>query len=262
MIARALVAVAAVALLGCGRQSNVTTTASAASPQPSPVASAEPADPLPAGQSAPADPAQPSLDSKLSKLSALQPRESKPSALRPRQVERAPVTAMTIPSGTRIRVRLAQALDTKYARPGGTFEATLDEPIVSGGRVIVPKGTPFTGTVVAAKPSGRFKGRAYLQVTLRSFRMGGIRYQVATIPDTRVSGNHKKRNLAFLGGGPAAGAGIGAIAGGGPGALIGAGVGAAAGATTTFFTGRKQVRLPVESELTFSLRSDVQVRRG
>jgi hypothetical protein len=98
-------------------------------------------------------------------------------------------------------------------------------------------------------------------VTLRSFRLHGVTYAVATHSDSRVSGSHKKRNLALIGGGTATGAGIGAIAGGGAGALIGAGAGAAAGATTEFITGKKNVRLPVETEMVFRLRAPLQLRR-
>jgi hypothetical protein len=167
---------------------------------------------------------------------------------------------VTIPTGTRIRVRLAQTLDTKHVSAGTPFGATLDEPIVIGDRVVVPKGTPFEGAVVQAKSSGRFRGRAVLQVTLHSFRLQGTRYRITTATDARVSGNHKKRNLGLLGGGPAAGAGIGALAAGGPGALIGAGAGAAAGATAAFITGKKNVKLPVETPMTFALRSSVQLK--
>jgi hypothetical protein len=159
-------------------------------------------------------------------------------------------------------VRLAETLDTKYARPGSTFAATLDEPIVEGDRVVVPSGTPFTGAIVASKSSGRFRGRALLEVTLRSFRLRGSTYRIATVADTRVSGSHKKRNMALIGAGSAAGAGIGALAGGGAGALIGAGVGGAAGTSTAFFTGKKNVKLPVETPLAFSLRASVTVPRG
>jgi hypothetical protein len=165
-----------------------------------------------------------------------------------------------IPAGTRVSVRLAQTLDTRYNRQGTLFSATLAEPILVGGSVVVPRGTPFEGMIVESKNSGRFKGRAVLELTLRSFRMHGTTYRVATVPAARMSGNHRKRNLAFMGGGPAAGAGIGALAAGGAGALIGAGAGAAVGTTTAFITGKKTVKLPVETLMTFSLRSGVPLQ--
>jgi hypothetical protein len=208
-----------------------------------PVVSAEPADP-------------PSGAPVRRKPSAFQARERVAVDRQPRE------ETVVIPAGTRIRVRLAQTLDTKRTPPGAPFAATLDDPIVVGSQVVVPRGTPFEGVVVESKSSGRFRGRAMLEVTLRSFRMHGATYRIATAPDARVSGNHRKRNLALMGGGPSAGAGIGALAGGGAGALIGAGIGAAAGTTTAFITGKKNVTLPVETPLIFSLRSGVPLRRS
>ena len=244
MFSRFLVGATAIVLLGCGRQGTEPRSAATEAPpaiEPvsldttgkgvSPVVSAVPVDDSASPGAAPAS---------------------------SRWVER---PAVVIPAGTRIRVRLGQTLDTKFTRPGARFAATLDNPIVVGRSVVVPKGTRFTGTVVSAKNSGRFRGRARLEVRLQSFRMDGVTYRVATGADTRVSGSHKKRNFAFIGGGSGAGAGIGALAGGGAGALIGAGVGAAAGTTTAFVTGKKHVRLPVETPLVFSLRSSVSVRR-
>src|SRR5215475_13066958 len=133
-------------------------------------------------------------------------RESKPSAFAPRArpaLQRSEAPAVMIPAGTRIEVRLAQTLDTKYAQPGQRFSATLANPIVAGNRVIVPRGTPFEGAVEESKSSGRFRGRAAMTVRLRSFRLNGVTYRIATTPDTAVSGNHKKRNLELMGGGPA-----------------------------------------------------------
>jgi hypothetical protein len=169
---------------------------------------------------------------------------------------------IAIPAGTHIRVRLEQTVDTKRNRPGDRFEATLISPIQVDGNVLVPPSTEFEGHVTEAKHSGRFKGRAVLSLKLDSFRMNGEVYQVATASDTRVSGRHRKRNWILIGGGSGFGATVGAAAAGGPGALIGAGAGAGAGAVGAFFTGRKNVTLPVETALTFRIRIDVALSGG
>ena len=167
---------------------------------------------------------------------------------------------MTIPAGTRIHVRLAQSLDTRHVRAGESFTAHLDQPVYDAGRIVIPKGIAFHGHIVEAKSSGRFKGRAHLEITLDSFTMHGESYRIATSVNDRSSGGHKKRNAILMGGGTGAGAAIGAIAGGGTGAGIGAASGAVAGVTTAFFTGKKNVRLPAETPIVFSLRSPIDVR--
>jgi hypothetical protein len=75
-----------------------------------------------------------------------------------------------------------------------------------------------------------------------------------------VSGSHKRRNIAIIGGATVTGATIGAVAGGGVGAAVGAAAGAGAGTVGAFITGRKNVVLPVETELFFSLHGSVTVR--
>jgi len=172
----------------------------------------------------------------------------------------APPPEIAIPQGTALRVRLAQTVDTERNRSGDRFQATLDVPLVSGNRVIVPRGTPFYGYVVQAKPSGRIKGRAVLALRLDSFELNGQSYTIHSATPTRVSKGHKKHDIVWIGGGAAGGAGIGALAGGPMGALIGAGAGAGAGLTGGLITGKKHVRLPVESRLTFTLSSEIRVR--
>jgi hypothetical protein len=161
--------------------------------------------------------------------------------------------------GTSVRVRLAQTIDTKRNRAGDRFSATLDEPLVVGDRVAVPRGTPFQGHVVTSAESGRFKGRAALALRLDSFSLNGVKYDVSTNRPARVSKGHKKRNWLWIGGGSGGGAAIGAIAGGGTGALIGAGAGAAAGTVGAAFTGKRHVTLPVETPVTFALQAPVAV---
>lgn len=171
----------------------------------------------------------------------------------------AAVKTAVVPAGTRIEVRLSQRLDTRRSRDGDRFHASLDAPVVVGDHVVLPKGTAFLGRVVMAKPSGRFKGRPVLGLTLESFQLHGATYRIATAENDRTSSGHKKRNAVFIGGGSGLGAAVGAVAGG-TGALIGAGVGAAAGTAGAFITGRRDVKLPAETPLVFSLRSSVVVK--
>ncbi|MBV8843398.1 MAG: hypothetical protein JO307_11365 [Bryobacterales bacterium] len=168
-------------------------------------------------------------------------------------------TSFTLHEGTKFRVRLLQALDTQRSRPGDHFTASLDEPLVDGDRVVVPKGASFRGHIVQSKSSGRFKGRAALALELDSFELNGQHYSLHSSESTVTSKGHKKHHLAWIGGGSGGGAVIGAMAGGGAGALIGAGAGAVGGTVGSAITGKRQIRLAAETPLTFTLRSPVTI---
>lgn len=275
----ALILTIALALAGCSRQHNqpgasAAGTVQAANPTAPPsgqvaAGNPEPVDQLPpAAQSAANQSAQPlPASAAVSGNTAMNPYQaaaaaqpvSPPSSFQGSQPAAAEIqpAVVTIPARARIHVRLAETLDTRHSYAGERFVAHLSEPIVFGDRVVVPKGTAFQGHVIEAKPSGRWKGRAFLGVTLDSFRLRGVRYAVTTAPDFRSSRSHKRRDIEFVGGGSGTGATVGAVAGGGVGALVGAGAGAVAGTAGALFTGRKNVTLPVETPLVFSLRSDV-----
>ena len=170
-----------------------------------------------------------------------------------------PRQPVVLPAGTRIRVRLNQSISTAQNRPGDHFEATLESPLMAGGQTVAARGVQVRGIVQEAKPSGRLKGRGRLMLALESIDIHGRQTPIRTWSVTRVSSAHKKRNLALTGGGAGTGALIGALAGGGPGAAIGAGAGAAAGLTGAAVTGKKQVRIPAETMMTFRLHRAVHV---
>lgn len=221
-----------VLLMGCGSK-----TAPPPSSQQAPAQSWQQQVPPPAGDAAVAPP-------------------DRPSALAP-DTERQPVARVTIPRGATLRVRLAQSVSTTHNRAGDRFTATLDRPVEAGGKVAIPRGTTFTGHITNAAASGRLRGRASLGLTLDSFQLDGKTYRIGTSSSTHVSASHKKRNIGFIGGLGGLGAALGAIAGGGKGALIGAGAGAAAGTAGAALTGKRNVSLPAETLLSFSLRSPV-----
>ena len=168
---------------------------------------------------------------------------------------------VVVPQDTAIQVSLNSALASDENRPGDRFDATVTQPVMVGNKTIIPQGAEVEGLVVDAKRSGRIMGRARMRLALESVEVSGKKYEIRTNSKTRVGGNHKNRNIGFMGGGAAAGLLVGAVAAGGKGALIGAPIGAGAGTATAFFTGKKDIRLPAETVLTFKLAEPVTISR-
>jgi hypothetical protein len=166
---------------------------------------------------------------------------------------------LTVPEGTALHVRLDHSLATNQQQSGDGFTATLAQPVRVNDQVVIPEGSQVSGVVVHSKESGRLRGRAQMGLALESVQVGDETYNLATNTISRVSGDHKKRNIAWIGGGGAGGAILGAIAAGGKGALIGGPIGAGAGTAVAALTGKKNVRLPAETPLTFRLVEPVNI---
>ena len=168
---------------------------------------------------------------------------------------------IVIPEGTVITVRLGQAVGSKISQEGQTFTATLAEPVQAGGETVIPSGAEANGTVVQAKPAGRFKGGSVLEVRLDSITIKGAQVPVQTSAVTRSQAGKGKRTAGFIGGGAGVGALIGGLAGGGKGAAIGALAGAGAGTAGSAFTGNRDVTIPAESALSFKLNAPVEIKK-
>ena len=155
------------------------------------------------------------------------------------------------PGGLDVKVSLLEPLDTSKTKPGTMFSATVAEPVMSGRRVVLARGTAVQGRVTEVTRPGHMKTPAALTLILTnivgSHTSNGFQSQALQVDGK----SHGVRNVALIGGGGAAGAVLGGIADGGKGALIGAGVGAAAGTATAYVTGKQELVLPVETQLTF-----------
>jgi hypothetical protein len=164
-----------------------------------------------------------------------------------------PPPPIVVPAGTALIVTVDQALSSKTSQAGQTFLATLARPVTVDGTVAIPKGSSVTGTVLRAKEKGKIKGQGELALSLNSITIRGRNYTIDTgALDSTIKGKGK-RTAVTTGGGAAGGALIGGIAGGGKGAGIGALVGAAGGLLGGALTGNKQIEIPAESALTFTL---------
>ena len=76
-----------------------------------------------------------------------------------------PKTAV-IPSGTKMRIRLEEAISSEDVNSGDAVKATLDEDVEVDGKVVAPRGSAVVGKVVHAERSGRVEGRAQMSLTL------------------------------------------------------------------------------------------------
>ena len=167
---------------------------------------------------------------------------------------------IVVPAETVISVVLDEPVGSKISTPGQQFTASVSEPVEVGGKVAIPKGARATGIVKDAKPAGRFKGGAQLELTLASIEVHGANYEVHTTAPEETSKGKGKRTAAMVGGGAGGGALIGGLAGGGKGALIGGLIGAAAGTGGAGLTGNRDITLQAETPITFKLVDPLEIK--
>ena len=166
---------------------------------------------------------------------------------------------VTIPAGTPITVRTIDAIDSTYDSVGDRFQASLEEPLMLEGNVVVEKDTLVYGRLTQSKESGTFTGRSQLGLELTGIVVNGKMVPVVTgeyeVTGKSRGGSTAKRTI----GGAALGAIIGGVADGGQGAAIGAGAGAGAGAASEIIIRGDQVKVPSETLIDFTLQQDVSI---
>ena len=166
---------------------------------------------------------------------------------------------VTVPSGTVLPVRLTDTIDSATAQVGDTFHGTLDAPIAVDGDVVIPAHYDVEGHVVNAQASGKFAGRAVLELQLDRIRVGEKYYNIQTDQFKQQTGSRGKNSAEKVGGGAIAGAILGGLLGGGKGAAIGSVAGAGAGGGVQAASKKPDIKLSSEKVLTFTLQGPVTV---
>jgi hypothetical protein len=220
-------------------------TESSAAPAPAPAPDAAAPPPAPSQAAAPAPPAQEAPAPPPAPVAVAPPPPPPPP----------PPKVYTVASGTAFAVTISETLSGKKNSVGDSFSGTLAQSIRVGNMTVLRAGTPVSGTVVAAKGQGKFKGEGDLGIQIT--QIGS--HTVTTQPFEQTVKGKGKRSAAMVGGGGGGGALIGGLAGGGKGALIGGLIGAGAGTAGAAMTGGKDASIPAESVVTFHSTSPITV---
>jgi hypothetical protein len=168
-------------------------------------------------------------------------------------------SSFTIPSGTLIKVRMIDSVDSETSQLGQTFQASLDDPISIDGQTVVPRGADIVAKLVEDKQSGKISGRTELTLDLVSMRVNGRMVDLTTEGVKTSSGSRGAKSGKVIGGAAAAGAILGGILGGGRGAAIGATSGAGAGGAVQVLTKGQRVKIPAETRLSFTLQNSITI---
>lgn len=80
----------------------------------------------------------------------------------------AKATTVEIPAGTKVALRLKQAISTKTAREGDAVYAETTFPIALDDRILIPVGTYVQGKISHIQRGGHIKGRAELLIHFTS----------------------------------------------------------------------------------------------
>jgi|SRR5882672_8685842 len=164
---------------------------------------------------------------------------------------------ITVPAGTRVLIRMVDAIDSTKQKTGYRFTATLETNLQTEDKVVAPRGTTVYGRLANASSAGKMSGSSQLTLELTDIVINGTAYPLLTstyeIKGKGEGGNTAKKVI----GGAGLGALIGGLAGGGKGAGIGALAGAGAGTAIAASKKGEQLQIPSESLLEFRLEQPV-----
>lgn len=166
---------------------------------------------------------------------------------------------VTVPAGTVVNVRLNQAIDVDLSQAGMTFKSIVDDPVMIGGSIVIPRGASAVVQAVQVQQSGKMKGSDKISLKLNTIGFGGRVYDIATSYVEAKGKGEGKQTARKVGGGAGLGAIVGGIAGGGEGAAIGAAVGGVTGAAVAS-GGEEHLTIPAETRLQFQLSAAVNIQ--
>jgi len=165
---------------------------------------------------------------------------------------------VTVPTGTRVLLRLINAVDTKHAQDGDHVYLRTASPVAVNGHVVIPRGSDVEGVITHTKPAGKVVGKGELYIRFDTLILpNGVSRDFRARPpgeEGKVKGGGKSADGRTVMEGAGIGATVGAITRGLGGAAVGGGVGALAG---VLLSRNQNVVLPAGTNLEMVLDRDL-----
>ncbi len=156
--------------------------------------------------------------------------------------------------GTKIKVRMANEINSKSFGVNDTFSVRVAEPLEVRNVIVLPAELIVEGRITEVKRASLAGKDGDLEVVFETLRLEDgtkLDIEAVLVNELKVETSNTPTILAVIGG-TAIGALIGAVSGSDNGALIGAGLGAGAGTGTALLRKGKDVR--IKTDETFEIK--------
>ncbi|NRB36928.1 MAG: hypothetical protein HRU20_00505 [Pseudomonadales bacterium] len=154
-------------------------------------------------------------------------------------------------SGTALKIKLQQTLDSGKHASGHKFTATLEGNLLDGNATVAAAGSKVYGVITEAKKAGRIAGKAKMVITITDINIDGKIVPVKTsVINANTASSGKSTASKMI-----RGAAIGGLANGSDGAKDGAKIGAG----IAILSKGTQVVIPSGSLLDFKLAAALKV---
>jgi len=150
-------------------------------------------------------------------------------ATAPEKAAPAKPTSVTLPSGTRLVIRISEAVDTRRHSSGHRFRGQLESALTVDGNTVAPRGTMVYGRISQAKSGGRAVGSSELAIEFTDILLDEQMFEITTDGLKAQTANEAGRTA----GRTARAAALGGLYGGSSSAKKGAKVGLGASILTS-----------------------------
>ena len=169
-------------------------------------------------------------------------------------------TVYELPTGTKLKLRMDNEINSSVSTSGDTFTAVVIEPVKVRETVVLPIGAIVEGRITEVKKASAGGRGGEIKVVFETLRLAGdVEREIEgeLVEPLKAESASQTVNALTIIGSTAAGALIGGVAKSGTGAGIGAAIGAGAGGGAVYLRKGKEARIKADEIFEIELTKNV-----